>query len=999
LEKRLIEEWLPLRDMNVDAAAEGALVGRDVSEIAKTFQETFGVKPAILGPRLRNLHPYVARRPSSTSRILSLAALCPSNADHETFSQAIGKDQLKKTASSLLFYINPDVSSVNELIHSNGGKSAAQITACDPMSGGGAIPLEMLRLGLKTVASDYNPLAYLILKGTIEYPAKFGEPLYLGVVQAARDLAKFAEEELARYYPNDSLRYVVARGYTCPEPTCKGLIPLIHMTRLKRNGPYLKFEFNSKDFHVSITESETKYDHSRCPYCHRPFNSKVAIQTWVEKHKSLLKTALGGSLAEAKRSLDELRQTHLFLVKGIKGGFATCEPSDIRKFEEAYLDLCREAKDLSDFIPTDPIPPENEVFRPLKDMGIEYWYELYNPRQLLILSKVLRQLTVYARDSQARNREMWYAIQLYLALALGKIADYSNIASMWNNFRGRINRLGDQYAGRKSVGLGLEYGESNIARLDIRWALEPDLTKPSMTHGGICPVLKVLTDSLAGLGNRVKVTMADAKQLKDLVGVESVDLINVDPPYLSQHNYSDLSEFYWQLLRLALKPAIEQGYMFNTRANGKPVECLVSGWAPVLATVPRDNEIIVRRSAEKPTSKSRKSKSSPHTNEWYNEQMWEFFESCKGSLRDDGILVLWFTHTDPAAWENVLSALYSADFVVSKVWTIRTESSKRLIATLGGTAFFTSLAIIARKNRHSIVVGEENPRELALNDEITKTMMASATEAMQSALDSGASEEESYVMGLAGAIAGATRIRNPALDAKGLKIPKLDDYTVGEKLADSVPLYMVRSKFFKESLYPIALYLGTERLLEAGLKERLKKQANLADELAEATSREILMVEPFTKAYLLFWLLIRFSERPIVGYDFAEKICKVLGIHMRELAALGLAKKEGRGEESSYRILFGRENFETVHNRVEILDKTTAGKAVRIIKSIVDSPSYEQTDKVATRIRSLLPVSRRETATAVFMLSTSTAEELKSLEITDYSKPFIIRVLRALFGE
>jgi len=49
-----------VEDMNVDAAAEGALVGRDVSEIAKTFQETFGVKPAILGPRLRNLHPYVA---------------------------------------------------------------------------------------------------------------------------------------------------------------------------------------------------------------------------------------------------------------------------------------------------------------------------------------------------------------------------------------------------------------------------------------------------------------------------------------------------------------------------------------------------------------------------------------------------------------------------------------------------------------------------------------------------------------------------------------------------------------------------------------------------------------------------------------------------------------------------------------------------------------------------------------------------------------------------
>ena len=46
----------------------------------------------------------------------------------------------------------------------------------DPFAGGGAIPLEGLRLGCEVAASDLNPVAVLILKGTIEYPQKYGQP-------------------------------------------------------------------------------------------------------------------------------------------------------------------------------------------------------------------------------------------------------------------------------------------------------------------------------------------------------------------------------------------------------------------------------------------------------------------------------------------------------------------------------------------------------------------------------------------------------------------------------------------------------------------------------------------------------------------------------------------------------------------------------------------------------------------------------------------------------
>ena len=43
---------------------------------------------------------------------------------------------------------------------------------CDPFAGGGAIPLEAMRLGCEVTAVDINPVAWFVLKCTLEYPQK-----------------------------------------------------------------------------------------------------------------------------------------------------------------------------------------------------------------------------------------------------------------------------------------------------------------------------------------------------------------------------------------------------------------------------------------------------------------------------------------------------------------------------------------------------------------------------------------------------------------------------------------------------------------------------------------------------------------------------------------------------------------------------------------------------------------------------------------------------------
>jgi putative DNA methylase len=61
-----------------------------------------------------------------------------------------------------------------ELVKTAHGKHVP--TIFDPFSGGGAIPLEAGRLGAQALANDYNPVAYLILRATCEFPQKYGKP-------------------------------------------------------------------------------------------------------------------------------------------------------------------------------------------------------------------------------------------------------------------------------------------------------------------------------------------------------------------------------------------------------------------------------------------------------------------------------------------------------------------------------------------------------------------------------------------------------------------------------------------------------------------------------------------------------------------------------------------------------------------------------------------------------------------------------------------------------
>ncbi len=102
----------------------------------------------------------------------------------------------------------------------------------DPFAGGGSIPLEALRLGCDTFASDLNPVACLILKTMLEDIPRHGPKLAEELRRVGAEIKDAAASELADLYPPDPdgakpIAYLWARTIRCEAPNCGAEIPLV----------------------------------------------------------------------------------------------------------------------------------------------------------------------------------------------------------------------------------------------------------------------------------------------------------------------------------------------------------------------------------------------------------------------------------------------------------------------------------------------------------------------------------------------------------------------------------------------------------------------------------------------------------------------------------------------------------------------------------------------------------------------------------------------------
>ena len=168
-DKRLIESGFPLKQVSLDSVHEKNVRHGHIS----------------------TLHIWPARRPLAASRAALIATLLPDPGDAEgrraIFERMAGRitekierkringrvvEKVKdETVGGILHWgreNNPDLDWFRDEIRNAYGEQAPKVL--DPFAGGGAIPLEAMRLGCDVTAMDINPVAWFILKCTLQYP-------------------------------------------------------------------------------------------------------------------------------------------------------------------------------------------------------------------------------------------------------------------------------------------------------------------------------------------------------------------------------------------------------------------------------------------------------------------------------------------------------------------------------------------------------------------------------------------------------------------------------------------------------------------------------------------------------------------------------------------------------------------------------------------------------------------------------------------------------------
>ena len=695
--RKLIEEWFPVKEISRDAGIEMAYKSAPAYiKHARELGISGNIGRDFFDPKIRNLHPWFARRPCSAARATTLASILPDDVDRDLFMDVLGWNMkreayIQNRYPPLLLYTDPKRDIIANLLKKEGMK-LDEIVVCDPMAGGGSIPFESLRLGFKTVAVDYNPVAYILLKTTIEYPARYGIELANRVREEAKKLIHHIEKNLGEFYPEDSEGYIFARGIECPK--CCGHIPIVHNPEIARNY-YLGFNFNNEDkrFTPYISKFKTELYHIKrgeivCPYCGHAMKKHEAYRIWTEKHNKVLEDLTKGKINE-----DEILHTHILLIRQTKYGYKVADDKDFKAFLEACKQFSDSFAEIKTYLPMGEIPKENEVFDPVKKHGIRYWYQLFNPRQLLSIACLVKYLDerINAIDSAD---DIGKASMVYLSLGISRVIDYNSILTTWK--KGTIRDTLGQYARNRKVSYGEAYCEAIVPRRNIRWIFEPDVS--IKTQGGIVPVLNEICKRLEGLGNNISVVHGDARKLTSYI-TEKLDLINVDPPYFDTHIYSDISEYFWQILRLSLNQLIDDGYLFDNKK--------IAEWNTHFQTVPRGGELIVRKSRNNNKNQDKFSEI------WYAEQMSEFFKEAYSALKDDGLLIVWFTHRTLNAWKSIISALYSSNFYVTRIWPVTTELLTRLVARKNNNVLDKTLIIVARKKLKTKIDMKEHAKKLA----------------------------------------------------------------------------------------------------------------------------------------------------------------------------------------------------------------------------------------------------------------------------------------------
>ena len=652
-DRRLIEDYLPLDDLNAIASREKLHPRRYVELV----------------------HYWPARRPITAARAAVYAALVSApktDAEREAAGAFV-------TALAAYKHDGATVREASRRIRALHGGRAPKVL--DLFAGGGAIPLEAARLGCESHAVDYNPVAHLIELCTLVYPQTFGPSL-------ANDFARWGEAVLDRLRPEigdlypaieipktqevsrqlrlfggddrqrarqvEPVAYIWARTVPCRRPGCAAPVPLVRQAWLRKKdgvvaavprvdaGSRLCWDIVSGNstHDVSQQAEQTGAGQAVCVSCNTPASTEHVKEMAMAGR-------MGESLAAVVGALPPKRHRSSRRSKLYLGPDAVSVPSE-NDIERRLTSLETE---LGFVRPGEAL--QGKLRDQLPAYGVECYRELFTPRQLLVLFSLVKQIrrahAEMLREGMAEDRAR--ALTTYFGMAFGRLVVVFNKFARWEP---AVRRTKGAIGDRQALKMVYDYSEINpFARTEgcLPFALERE---------AFC------IRELARIENPCVVTRGSAEKL--FYEDETFDAIVTDPPYYSSIYYADLSAFFYVWLKRIVGDLHPEHF--------------------TLAAPPKRREAVAQPSEHEGDAERAKAH--------YENLMRRSFEEARRVLKPDAPLVCVYAHRTTEGWATLIRALVDAGLTVTEAWPVQTESRGRVNA-LGAAALSDSIFFVARR--------------------------------------------------------------------------------------------------------------------------------------------------------------------------------------------------------------------------------------------------------------------------------------------------------------
>lgn len=676
VKKKLIEVALPLDDINAASARE----------------------KSIRHGRPSTLHLWWARRPLATACAVIWSSLVDDPSAHpEEFpteeDQARERERLFDILRELVVWENSNDERVlgdamAEIRKSMGDDLPPLL---DPFAGGGAIPLEAQRLGLKAYAQDLNPVAVTINKAMIEIPPKFadGRPVnpksrserpldtWEGNTGLAADVEYYgtwmrdeAFRRIGHLYPKVKvpeeqgggeatvIAWIWARTVRCPNPACGHETILVrsfdlskkkgkewHVEPICENGE-IRFEVKPG---VSEREGTKAGSGFTCIHCGEPFKTAYVME---ESKAGRMGSRLMAVVAEGNHGRSyfapDVQQVSASIVP---------QPEDIPSGKLAPK-----------FTGGSCVP-----------YGLDEFWKLFTNRQLTALTTfselvgeaqrkacedaVAAGMTddgVGLEDDGTGARAYGEAIGVYIAFAIDRLAMSNNSLCRWNGVGEKVQHC----FGRQALPMVWDYAEAN--------------TFGSST-GSMTAAIRYAHDALPYLPNGAigHVGQRDAQSDNGMRNI----MVSTDPPYYDNIGYADLSDFFYVWLRRSLKSTYPE--LFSTML------------------VPKAEELVA--------TPYRFDGSKQRAKDFFEDGMLKVFRQVYKYARDDVPVTIYYAFkqsettktkagdkTSSSGWETMLAAIITAGFSITGTWPVRTEMATRMVAA-GSNALASSIVLVCRK--------------------------------------------------------------------------------------------------------------------------------------------------------------------------------------------------------------------------------------------------------------------------------------------------------------